>query len=220
LIANCGVRTMSEVSRAEFEQLKQAVEAQGERIAELEEENRELREGHSQHRDEVADLRDRLDALSTGLSTAHEEIEAVEEQVDAAEPTPSDGNTGLRRDELTPIERLSTDGDVEEVTTSASVERAVEIFDNIQSWGTKVPKGYTIRPEDNPLALLEAARDEDLSWRQWYRAAQTLEQLSRGAVTFFDSDRHGKTLVLHEQSAVYERVTSGSLSPSSVGATS
>jgi hypothetical protein len=34
-----------------------------------------------------------------------------------------------------------------------------------------------------------------------------LKQLSRGAITFFDSDRHGKTLILHEQSAVHERVT-------------
>jgi phage shock protein A len=206
--------------------LVEAVTTLAEDVADLRRENEQLR-------DEVSDLREqveehdtqlddqdaRLDALSTGLSTAHDEIEAVEEQVDAAEPTPSDGDTAVQRDELTPIERLSTDGDVEDVTSSASVERAVEIFENIQSWGTKVPRGYTIRPEDNPLALLEAARDESLSWRQWYRAAETVEQLSRGAITFFDSDRHGKTLILHEQSAVYDRVTSGSLTPSSVEAT-
>jgi hypothetical protein len=64
--------------------------------------------------------------------------------------------------------------------------------------------------------LLEADRDESLCRRQWYRACETLEKLSEGAVTFFDSDRHGKMICLHEQSEAYERVVNGALSPSSV----
>jgi seryl-tRNA synthetase len=116
-------------------------------VMQLVEENRELRQEVADLREENRRLRDdveipsrgdndqdaRLDAFSTGLSTAHEGIEAVETEAEASELTASDDETALRRDELTPIERLSTDGDVEDVTTSASVERAVEIFDNIQS---------------------------------------------------------------------------------------
>jgi hypothetical protein len=67
--------------------------------------------------------------------------------------------------------------------------------------------------------LLAAARDESLCWKQYYRAAQTLESLSKGAITFFDSDRHGKMLVLHEQSELHDRVTNGTLSMSSAGVT-
>jgi hypothetical protein len=69
------------------------------------------------------------------------------------------------------------------------------------------------------VALLEADRDESLSWKQYYRAAETLEKLSKGSVTFFDSDKHGKMLVLHEQSDAFDRVANGSLTPSSVGVT-
>ncbi|WP_133305068.1 hypothetical protein [Halonotius pteroides] len=51
-----------------------------------------------------------------------------------------------------------------------------------------MPKGYCLRPKDNPKQLLEADRDENLAWKQYYRAAEALEGLSEGAVTFFDSD--------------------------------
>ena len=105
------------------------------------------------------------------------------------------------------------------MTDSPSVERAVSLFSNIQDWGAKTPKGYVLRPKDNPLQLLEADRDESLAWKQYYRAAQTLERLSKGACTFFDSDRHGKMIVLHEQSEVFERVKNDTLTASSVEAT-
>jgi len=49
-------------------------------------------------------------------------------------------------------------------------------------------------------------------------AAETLEELTKGAVTFFDSDKHGKMLVLHERSEAYDRVSNASLTTSSVGA--
>jgi hypothetical protein len=114
---------------------------------------------------------------------------------------------------------LSRADDVDTVTDSASVKRAVSLFESLPDWGQKAPKGIVLRPDDNPLSLLEADRDESLCWKQYYRAAQTLERLSKGAITFFDSDRHGKVLVLHEQSELHDRVTSGTLSPSSVGAT-
>jgi hypothetical protein len=91
----------------------------------------------------------------------------------------------------------------------------VSLFRNLPKWGAKTPKGICLRPKDNPLQLLEADRDESLAWKQYYRAAKVLERLSKGAVTFFDSDRHGKMIVLHEQSDIYERVVNGRLTPSS-----
>jgi hypothetical protein len=119
---------------------------------------------------------------------------------------------------LTPIEQLSRADDVSDVTNSPTVERAVALFKNIADWGSKTPKGIVLKPADNPLRLLEADQDGSLAWKQYYRAAETLEQLSHGSVTFFDSDKHGKMLCLHEQSETFERVVNGSLTASSVGA--
>lgn len=209
------------------DELVAAVETLAERVTELEAENERLRDELDEARDEieanaddVSEIQQHAGRERADLSRRVSEVEQTIDNVDLSSPTPTPepGETGVQREDLTPVERLTTDGDVSDVTTSASVERAVTIFENITDWGNKTPKGYTIRPQDNPVSLLEAARDETLSWRQWYRAAETLEQLSRGAVTFFDSDRHGKTLVLHEKSDVHDRVTNGSLSSSSVRA--
>lgn len=142
------------------------------------------------------------------------DVEQVIDDVEGRGSNDTDDST----DEYTPIEQLSQSDDLSEVTDSVSVERAVSLFTNLPKWGKKTPKGIVLRPADNPLSLLEADRDESLAWRQYYRAAKALERLSRGAVTFVDSDRHGKMLVLHEQSDVYERLVDGTLTPSSVGA--
>jgi uncharacterized coiled-coil protein SlyX len=139
----------------------------------------------------------------------------VEDMIEDVTPTPDDGETTRQEPDTTPIERLAVADDVEEVTDSVSVERAVSLFRNLSSWGKKTPKGICLRPKDNPLQLLEADRDESLAWKQYYRAAKVLERLSKGAVTFFDSDRHGKMIVLHERSDVHERVVNGGLTPSS-----
>lgn len=139
----------------------------------------------------------------------------VEDMIEDVTPTPDDGETTRQEPDTTPIERLAVADDVKEVTDSVSVERAVSLFRNLPNWGAKTPKGICLRPADNPLQLLEADRDESLAWKQYYRAAKVLERLSKGAVTFFDSDRHGKMIVLHQQSDVYERVVNGGLTPSS-----
>jgi hypothetical protein len=143
----------------------------------------------------------------------------VEEMIEGATPTPGDEETTGQEPDTTPIEQLAVADDVEEVTDSVSVERAVSLFRNLPKWGAKTPKGICLRPKDNPLQLLETDREESLAWKQYYRAAKVLERLSKGAVTFFDSDRHGKMIVLHEQSDVYERVVNGGLTPSSEGTT-
>jgi hypothetical protein len=143
----------------------------------------------------------------------------VEDMIEDVTPTPDSGETTRQEHDTTPIERLAIADDVENVTDSVSVERAVSLFRNLPNWGVKTPKGICLRPKDNPLQLLETDRDESLAWKQYYRAAKVLERLSKGAVTFFDSDRHGKMIVLHGQSDVYERVVNGRLTPSSEGAT-
>jgi hypothetical protein len=65
----------------------------------------------------------------------------------------------------------------------------------------------TLRPADKPKDLLEAATGESLAWQQYYRACEALESLSKGAVTFVDTNRHGKTLVFHDETAVHARAT-------------
>jgi hypothetical protein len=193
--------------------------------------------------DDVADLRDEVDQLRDAVDDQPEvDVEDdgdplgsvtidgapigralkskpsrtdVKGMIEDTTPTPNDGETTIQEDDTTPVERLAVADDVEEVTDSVSVERAVSLFRNLPNWGAKTPKGICLRPKDNPLELLEADRDESLAWKQYYRAAKVLERLSKGAVTFFDSDRHGKMIVLHEQSDVYERVVNGGLTPSS-----
>jgi len=157
-------------------------------------------------------------ADKSDVEWCEEEIEELEADLGTSNPTPEAGKTPLQASDLTPIEQLSRAEDVSDVTDSPSVERAVALFKNIADWGSKTPKGIVLKPADNPLRLLEADQDESLAWKQYYRAAEALEHLSRGSVTFFDSDKHGKMLCLHEQSETFDRVVNGSLTASSVGA--
>ena len=133
--------------------------------------------------------------------------------IESAEPTPTTEVTA----ELTPIEQLARADDLQQVTNSVTTRRAVALFEHLSTWGQKTPKGYCLRSCDNPVALLEADQDESLCWKQYYRACAAVESLSNGAVTFVDSDRHGKMLVFHEHSAAYDRLQ-GSLTASSVQA--
>lgn len=163
-----------------------------------------------------ARLDEQADDAARDRAETKQRVSTLEEAAEADEtPTSETADPTIQADETTPIEELSQSDDIETVTDSASVKRAVSLFENLPEWGQKAPKGIVLRPDDNPLSLLSAARDESLCWKQYYRAAQTLERLSKGAITFFDSDRHGKMLVLHEQSALHDRVTDGTLSVSS-----
>jgi regulator of replication initiation timing len=140
-------------------------------------------------------------------------------EADLRESTESTDAPTTPADELTHIERISraAGDDISSVTDSVAARRAVALWRNLPKWGSKTPKGYCLRPKDNPKRLLEADQDEDLAWKQYYRAAEALESLSEGAVTFFDSDTHGKMLVLHEQSEAFDRLRA-SLTPSTAHA--
>jgi hypothetical protein len=164
------------------------------------------------------DLDDEKDKRSAEIEGCHNRISNVEQDIDDAHPCPQADDTTIQADDLTPIEQLSQADDIEEVTDSKSVQRAVSIFKNIDDWGNKTPKGIILKPADNPLSLLEADQDESLAWKQYYRAAEALEQLSHGSVTFFHSDKHGKMICLHEQSEAYQRVVQGTLTTTTVGA--
>jgi len=157
-------------------------------------------------------------ADKSDVKWCEEEIEELGADLDTSKPTPKAGETPLQASDLTPIEQLSGADEVSDVTDSPTVERAVALFKNLRNWGSKTTKGIVLKPADNPLSLLEADQDESLAWKQYYRAAEALERLSNGCVTFFDSDKHGKIICLHEQSKTYDRIVNGSLTSSSVGA--
>ena len=186
------------------------VEDQTERIDELSQRVEDLEDELADERQErtEADASDRR--RITDVEARLEDVEAVAQPQG---PSVEDGGPDGSPDEVTPIERLVHVDD--DAIDSPSAQRAVALFRNLSSWGTRTPKGYVLKPADNPLRLLEADRNESLAWKQYYRAAESLERLSQGAVTFFDSDKHGKMLVLHEQSETYDRVRSGSLTTSS-----
>lgn len=220
------------------DELEATVADQDERIDELEARNEQLRERVDELEDQpnVEIDTDEKEPLSTltveGLpvgrriagSISEYEWEkelrpGLEADLGRSNPTPESRETTIQQHDLTPIEQLSRADDPSEVTDSPTVERAISLFQNIAQWGSKTPKGIVLKPADNPLSLLETDREESLAWKQYYRACETLEQLSEGSVTFFDSDRHGKMLVLHSQSETYERVANGALTPSTVETT-
>ena len=207
----------NEEEQSEINELKQEVN-------ELREENEELRDEIKSQTEEIDDLDRVIDEVSNlaGKRRAQmsQTISGIKEKVEgidvAGSSSPTDEET-IQASELTPIEQLSRAEDVSEVTDSPTVQRAVSLFKNITDWGAKTTKGYVLTAKDNPVSLLEADQDETLAWKQYYRAADTLESLSHGSVTYFDHEEHGKTICLHEESEAYERVVNGSLTASSVG---
>jgi uncharacterized protein YjiS (DUF1127 family) len=202
-------------------------------IAEQQEQIDELTETVEDQQREIESLRDELedrptvavedgdplgsltvDGAPVGRAITSKPSETdVESMIEDSNPTPNGGETTIQDDDVTPIERLSRADDVSDVTDSISVERAVSLFRNVTDWGRKTPKGYTLRPTDRPKELLESARDERLNWKQYYRACRALERLSEGAITFVNTEKHGNTVVFHEKSDVFSRMTEG-LSPS------
>ncbi|WP_321112551.1 hypothetical protein [Halorussus salinisoli] len=116
---------------------------------------------------------------------------------DQCSNTSSDGQQ-TPDEEWTPIERLSVIGEAAlDDHVSASDRRAVVIFEHWEEWSTTTPKGQLLKTSDSLKSLLSTACDEQLAWKQVYRACQRLEQLSEGRLTFFDHDRHGRMLKQH-----------------------
>jgi len=224
--ANESVDINQLVSRVE--ELEQKVETQQETIEDQQSTIESQQNEIESQQDEIQELRDELiehqersvRKIAETMKDLNQLQESLEGDSSDTTPTPSDGETTIQEHNLTPVEQISrADNDnLDEVIDSPSVRRAVSLFKNIMDWGNRTPKGIVLKSSDNPLSLLSADMDESLCWKQYYRAAEALEGLSEGSVTFVNSDRHGKMLILHEHSDVYDRMIDGSLSVSSVGA--
>ena len=227
-------------------QLEQENEELQDRVTELEDDKEQLQEANEDLRERVEALEDQPDieiddendpiatltignapvghvltakADKSDVEWCEEELEDLQADNTGSNPTPEAGEPTGHPAELTHIEKISraAGDDISSVTDSVDARRAIALWRNLVQWGKKTPKGYCLRPADNPVSLLEADQDEDLCWKQYYRACEALEGLSEGAVTFCHSDRHGKMLVLHEQSEACERAKA-SLTPSSARA--
>lgn len=185
-----------------------------ERVESLEQTVEEQQATIEEQAEQIEELEQTVEQTSNNASGAHARINSVESRLDdveegetaTANPTPDTGKDAST-EPLTPIERLSASGDSTDVATNvtASVRRAVTLFENLPDWGSSTPKGRVLKPSDRPKQLLEAACDESLAWTQYYRAAEALERLSKGAVTFFDHQKHGKTVVLHDGTDAHDR---------------
>ncbi len=194
---------------------QETIESQQDEIDEQQDEIQELRQELKEHQErsslKIAETKKDLNQLEESLEGDSSDVS----------PTPSDGETTIQEHELTPIEQISRadNENLDDVIDSPSVRRAVSLFQNIYDWGNRTPKGIVLKSSDNPLSLLSADMDNSLCWKQYYRAAEALESLSEGGVTFVNSDRHGKMLILHQHSEVYDRMMNGTLSVSSEGTT-
>ena len=157
-------------------------------------ENHELRKANDQ-------LRERVDRADASRGHIIEDIVDVEEQLEDVEAgsAGSEGGgdaaeTTIQRPDLTPIQRISEmDAEDTGIDMTPSIERAVAIFDHWQEWSDKTPKGRVLK--NDLKTLLRTATGEQLAWRQAYRAAEALEELSKGRIEFVDHSRHGKMLI-------------------------
>ncbi|EMA54564.1 hypothetical protein [Halococcus salifodinae] len=153
-------------------------------------ENHELRSSQEQLEERVDEaeterneLRDELERAEASRGHIIDDVVDIEQQLDE--------NQG---EGMTPIERVSkmeTEDTAVEMTPS--IERAVAIFDHWEEWAEKTPKGRVLK--DGLKSLLRTATGEGLAWRQVYRAAEALEELSKGQIRFVDHSDHGKMLI-------------------------
>jgi uncharacterized coiled-coil protein SlyX len=192
---------------------QETIESQQETIEDQQNEIDELRSELIEHQERS------VRKIAETMKDVNQIQESLESDSEGITPTPSDGGNTVQEHELTPVEQVSRVENVDDVTDSPSVRRAISLFKNISDWGNRTPKGIVLKSSDNPLSLLSADMDESLCWKQYYRAAEALESLTEGGVTFFNDSRHGKMLVLHQKSEVYDRMINGSLSVSSDGTT-
>ena len=171
-------------------------------------ENHELRTSHDQLEERVDQAEAERDELNERVNRADasrghiiEDIVDVEEQladVEAGSAGSKGGGdapeTTVQQPDMTPIERISKmDTDDTGIDMTPSIKRAVSIFDHWREWSEKTPKGRVLK--SGLKTLLRTATEESLAWRQVYRAAEALDELSKGRIKFTDHKRHGKMLI-------------------------
>jgi seryl-tRNA synthetase len=170
-------------------------------------ENRELRKSHEQLKKRAEEAEAERDELRSEIERAEasrghiiEDIVDVEEQLADVEAESAGSNSennveaSKQRTEMAPIERISMmDTDETGIDVTPSIERAVSIFEHWHEWCEKTPKGRVLKSDLK--TLLRTATGEKLAWRQVYRAAEALEELSKGRIKFINHSRHGKMLI-------------------------
>jgi chromosome segregation ATPase len=213
---------MHETSGQTDEQLLRRIADLEERVSELEasrerqredhhalaRENHKLRTSNKQLQVHVEEAETERDELQNEIERAEasrgyilDDIVNVEQQLDDLEAGSAGSKGGddatettAQHLEMTPIERVSKmDADDTAIDMTPSIERAVSIFDHWNDWSKKTPKGRILK--DDLKSLLRTATDEKLAWRQVYRAAEALEELSKGCIEFIHHNRHGKMLI-------------------------
>ena len=177
------------------EALEQRIEALENQIETQKEQNHALaRENH--------ELREEIERAEESRGYIIQDIVDVEKQLDDVQPGSEGGEGGvqseettIRRPDLTPIERLSKIEDIEDtaIEVTPSIERAVTIFDHWEDWSQRTPKGNVLK--EGLKTLLRTATGDKVNWRQSYRAAEALEELSKGRIQFLKHKRHGKMLL-------------------------
>ena len=170
-----------EAEREARQELEQTVEEQSKEIEQLQQEIERAEDNRSHLLDDIIDVEEQIGELEAGSPDAKGEGNA--------------GKSAAQRPEMTPIERLSRIDDMEDtaVDVTPSIERAVTIFDYWREWSNKTPKGRVLK--DNLKSLLRTATGDNLNWKQSYRAAEALEELSKGRIQFIHHSRHGKMLI-------------------------
>ena len=191
--------------RAELEETQSEIE---QLQSELKDTHEQYRENHHALARENHELRTSQEQLEKRIEKAEEkdsflldDILDLEEQIADVEAGSSGSNGGGDTDEtamqqldMTPIERVSKmDTEDTGIDMTPSIERAVAIFNHWEEWSDKTPKGRVLKSDLK--TLLRTATDEQLAWRQAYRAAEALEELSKGRIEFINHSRHGKMLI-------------------------
>jgi Skp family chaperone for outer membrane proteins len=160
-------------------------------------ENHELRASHEQLEERIEKTEEKDGLLLDDIIDLEQQLADVEAGSAGSKGGGDTDETTMQRTDMTPIERVS-EMNVEDtgIDVTPSIERAVSIFDHWREWSNKTPKGRVLK--SGLKNLLRTATGESLAWRQVYRAAEALEELSKGRIEFIDHRKHGKMLVESE----------------------
>ena len=191
-------------TNADERELRSIVADLADRVDELEAENERLTE-------RVAELEAHNEALSKRLDTEAEQredtrhsiaklkgrIATVEDATDDGDDTTGDtddddSSPESPGDDRSPLERI-TDGEHTGIKITPSISRAARIMENWSRWSDPSPSGRLLH--ENLRTLLETACDEDLAWKQVYRACEKVESLTKGKIVFTEIPDRGKGLL-------------------------
>lgn len=198
---NAGVEEKISALERRVEALETEKEQYRNRQEKLETRVAEQQEVIDEQAEEIDELREEVERAEASRGHIIDDVIDVEEQladVEAGSAGSKGGGeaseTTIQDADMTPIERLSKmEAEDTGIDVTPSIERAVTIFDHWDEWSDKTPKGRVLK--NDLKKLLRTATGEKLAWRQAYRAAEALEELSKGQIQFINHSRHGKMLI-------------------------